>query len=45
MELSLLQKSEITPELKQRIRLLFGQLNNEIKTLDLEELLDRTLPW
>lgn len=44
MKLSLLQKSEITPELKQRLRLLFGQLNNEIKTLDLEELLEGSNP-
>jgi phosphinothricin acetyltransferase len=44
MTLSLLQKSEITPELKQRMRLLFGQLNNEIKTLDLEDVLDGSDP-
>ncbi|MGB5274150.1 MAG: GNAT family N-acetyltransferase [Flavobacteriaceae bacterium] len=44
MKLSLLQKSEITPEIKQRMRLLFGQLNDEIKTLDLEEVLDGSDP-
>ncbi len=40
MTLSVLKKTEITPLLKEKLGLLFEQLNDQIKTLDLDQVME-----
>jgi phosphinothricin acetyltransferase len=44
MNLSLLQKSEITPLVKEQLRILFEQLNDQIRTIDLDIVLEGSDP-